>query len=130
MALRALAQAAGVSHTSIDKAERGGLMRDSTLWMIVVALAGEGATPEEAEALMQEARAVKAGLPIPAPEPSLTVTDAGGRVWGVVARLGDPSSPFVLSPEAAKVLAALGVLGDIPQEPESAPLGTEGEEIA
>ena len=130
MALRTLAEAAGVSHTSIDKAERGGSMRDSTLWMVVVALAGKEATQEQKEALMQEARAVKAGLPPPAKQEGLTITDAGGRTWSVVARLGDPTSPFVLSPEAAKVLAAIGVLGE-PREPPAIPgdegIDTEGE---
>ena len=62
-----------------------------------------------------------------AKQEGLTVTDAGGRTWSVVARLGDPASPFVLSPEAAKVLAAIGVLGE-PKEPPAVP-GGEGEGI-
>jgi transcriptional regulator with XRE-family HTH domain len=62
MSLRALAAAAGVSHVSVDKAERGGGVRDSTLELLVGALAGPDASPEEAQELLLEARRVRAGL--------------------------------------------------------------------
>jgi transcriptional regulator with XRE-family HTH domain len=62
MSLRALAEAAGVSHVSVDKAERGGGVRDSTLELLVGALAGPDASPEEAQELLLEARRVRAGL--------------------------------------------------------------------
>lgn len=61
--LRSLAEAAGVSHVSVDKAERGGGVRDSTLELLVRALAGPDASPEEAQELLMEARRVRAGLP-------------------------------------------------------------------
>jgi transcriptional regulator with XRE-family HTH domain len=60
--LRALAGAAGISHVSVDKAERGGGMRDSTLRLVVAALAGEGAGEEEAERLFRAAKMASAGL--------------------------------------------------------------------
>lgn len=40
----------------------------------------------------------------------LAVADTAGRTWVVKARLGDASSEFVLTPEIAKVLAAIGLL--------------------
>jgi transcriptional regulator with XRE-family HTH domain len=61
--LRALAEAAGVSHVSVDKAERGGGVRDSTLELLVGALAGSEASLEEVQELLLEARRVRAGLP-------------------------------------------------------------------
>lgn len=62
MSLRALAEAAGVSHVSVDKAERGGGVRDSTLELLVGALVGPDAGEEEARELLLEARRVRAGL--------------------------------------------------------------------
>nr|WP_246386169.1 helix-turn-helix transcriptional regulator [Armatimonas rosea] len=62
LSLRELAELAGIAHSSLDKAERGGGMRDSTLELVVRALAGEGASEEEVTALSREARAVRAGL--------------------------------------------------------------------
>lgn len=62
LSLRALAELAGISHISVDKAEKGGGMRDSTLELVVRALAGEHATDEELEDLLREARTVRAGL--------------------------------------------------------------------
>ena len=62
LSLRGLAELAGISHISVDKAERGGGMRDSTLELVVRALAGENATEDDAAALLREAKVVKAGL--------------------------------------------------------------------
>lgn len=63
LSLRELADLAGIAHSSLDKAERGGGVRDSTLELLVGALAGEGASPEEVRDLLLEARRVRAGLP-------------------------------------------------------------------
>lgn len=62
LSLRELADLAGIAHSSLDKAERGGGMRDSTLELVVCALAGENATEDELAALLREAKIAKAGL--------------------------------------------------------------------
>ncbi len=62
LSLRELAELAGIAHSSLDKAERGGGVRESTLELIVRALAGEEADTEELRELMVEARRVRAGL--------------------------------------------------------------------
>jgi transcriptional regulator with XRE-family HTH domain len=80
MSLRALAEAAGVSHVSVDKAERGGGVRDSTLELLVGALAGPDASPEEAQELLLEARRVRAGLG-PSPEMERIIDD---EEWEVI----------------------------------------------
>jgi transcriptional regulator with XRE-family HTH domain len=64
LSLRRLAEIANVRHTTIDKIERGGGAREDTLALLVSALAS---TPEEASALLQEAKAASAGLPPPNP---------------------------------------------------------------
>jgi transcriptional regulator with XRE-family HTH domain len=80
LSLRELADLAGIAHSSLDKAERGGGVRDSTLKLLVGALAGSDASPEEAEQLLLEARRVKAGLG-PAPEIERVIDD---EEWEVI----------------------------------------------
>jgi transcriptional regulator with XRE-family HTH domain len=65
LSLRRLADLANVSHTTIDKIERGGGIRDDTLYMLTGAMSS---TPEAAAALTQKAKAVLAGYPPPNPE--------------------------------------------------------------
>jgi transcriptional regulator with XRE-family HTH domain len=62
LSLRDLADLAGIAHSSLDKAERGGGVRDSTLELLVGALAGSEASLEEVQELLLEARRVRAGL--------------------------------------------------------------------
>lgn len=62
LSLRELADLAGIAHSSLDKLERGGGARDSTVELLVGALAGPEASPEEAQELLLEARRVRAGL--------------------------------------------------------------------
>jgi transcriptional regulator with XRE-family HTH domain len=65
LSLRRLADLANVSHTTIDKIERGGGIRGDTLSLLVGAISS---TPEEAAVLLSQARAVLAGYPPPNPE--------------------------------------------------------------
>lgn len=65
LSLRKLAELSIVSHTTIDKIERGGGARDDTLTLLAGALAE---TPQEAATLFQEAKAASAGLSMPNPE--------------------------------------------------------------
>lgn len=65
LSLRKLAELSSVSHTTIDKIERGGGARDDTLTLLAGALAE---TPQEAATLFQEAKAASAGLSMPTPE--------------------------------------------------------------
>lgn len=62
LSLRALAELSGISHVSIDKAEKGGGMRRSTLDLVVNALAGPDADEETREALRHEALAASVGI--------------------------------------------------------------------
>lgn len=97
--LRSLAEAAGVSHVSVDKAERGGGVRDSTLELLVGALAGPGASPEEAQELLMEARRVRAGLVIEIER----VSDPDRELWvGAYDGLTEPRRKILL--ELAKQL--------------------------
>jgi transcriptional regulator with XRE-family HTH domain len=80
LSLRELADLAGIAHSSLDKAERGGGVRDSTLKLLVGALAGPEASSEEAEQLLLEARRVKAGLG-PSPEMERIIDD---EEWEVI----------------------------------------------
>jgi transcriptional regulator with XRE-family HTH domain len=63
LSLRDLADLAGIAHSSLDKAERGGGVRDSTLELLVGALAGPDAPTHEVMELLLEARRVRAGIP-------------------------------------------------------------------
>lgn len=79
LSLRGLAELAGISHISVDKAEKGGGMRDSTLELVVRALAGEGASEEEVGVLLREAKTVKAGLEVVERIPDEDRVFFGGR---------------------------------------------------
>ena len=79
LSLRELADLAGIAHSSLDKLERGGGVRDSTLELLVGSLAGPDASPEEAQELLMEARRVRAGLD-PLPEIERT-PDPDREMW-------------------------------------------------
>ena len=117
-----LGERMGVKHSTISRLETGktGVSEKMAL-RCADALAACLLPTQSRESVYHGARLARAGVE----EKKLTVTDAGGRTWSVVARLGDPASPFVLSHEAAKVLAAIGVLG----EPTSEPPAVPGDEV-
>ena len=92
LSLRELAELAGIAHSSLDKAERGGGVRDSTLELVVQALAGEDATSDEVEALLREARTVRAGLEI------VREPDEEYLLDGIAAYTGD--NPVLMSAKA------------------------------
>ena len=119
LSLRKLAALTGVSHSTIAKAEDGGWVRDSTLELLVKALAGEGATEEQVEAVRQEARAARGGVSVPTIEVEevQSVRDSSGAEWTLLHNLSDPHTAFSLTPEAARVLAALGLLSQ-PSQPQ------------
>lgn len=79
LSLRELAELSGIAHSSLDKAEKGGGMRDSTLELVVRALAGEGASEEEVGVLLREAKTVKAGLEVVERIPDEDRVFFGGR---------------------------------------------------
>ena len=57
---------------------------------------------------------------------SQKVTDSAGTSWTLLHNLSDPHTEFSLSPEAARVLVALGLLAPEALQPQ--PQGTEGQE--
>ena len=97
LSLRKLAETAGISHTTIDKIERGGGIRDDTLTLLVGALSE---TPEEKERLLLDAKAALAGLPPRNPEVDelaqriLRLSTGDQRmVQAMIDRLSPPQDP-------------------------------------
>ena len=107
----------GARHSSISRLETGKTgVSENMLGRCVAVLSTLLLPGQTAEGIERAARLARAG----ASEPVQTVKDSGGRVWRVLERLGDPTSPFVLTPEAAAVLAALKLL-----EPDCQPVEPE-----
>ena len=110
-----IAGRSGFSHTTLHNIETGKKWpRRKTVEAIAAALC-ETNQGEEFERVYAEALAA-AGYSVPesslhAPAVPIIVEDATGQRWRVQTRLGEDE--FVMTPEMAKVLAALGVLGPV-----------------